>query len=247
MINSHNKKCRGFTLVELLVVISIIALLMSILMPVLGKAKAQARKVVCLSNMRQIGLGINLYIASNQDAYPQQVYPWGAYNTPQEQAKYWWFQVHPYINIKGDKVAVIGADASRDSVGHCPNHEENRTEKYYSYRGNRHIMTALSGGPMYPNRRPIMASNVRHPSDKILVYETHTPAHLPGTSDYIEGWLKAADWDGHAPVLPWGFPTHDTLSNFLFSDGHVASVRDTMSLKNLKKHWYPTGRLQQTR
>lgn len=56
---------KGFTLIELLVVISIIALLLSILMPALTKVKEQARAVICSSNLHQIGLSANGYIASN--------------------------------------------------------------------------------------------------------------------------------------------------------------------------------------
>ena len=55
---------KGFTLIELLVVIAIIAVLMGILMPSLRKAKEQARKIVCRSNMKQIGLAIQMYQAS---------------------------------------------------------------------------------------------------------------------------------------------------------------------------------------
>ena len=63
-------KRKGFTLVELLVVISIIALLMAILMPVLAKVKAIANQMVCGTNLSGIGKGMTLYSGDNEDEYP---------------------------------------------------------------------------------------------------------------------------------------------------------------------------------
>jgi prepilin-type N-terminal cleavage/methylation domain-containing protein/prepilin-type processing-associated H-X9-DG protein len=62
---------KGFTLIELLVVIAIIALLMAILMPVLGKAKEQARTMVCRSNLKQYGIGLRMYLDENDYFFPQ--------------------------------------------------------------------------------------------------------------------------------------------------------------------------------
>jgi prepilin-type N-terminal cleavage/methylation domain-containing protein len=69
----HRSLCqralRGFTLVELLVVIGIIAVLISILLPTLGKARESAKRTQCLSNLRQLGIYINMYA----NTYKQQV------------------------------------------------------------------------------------------------------------------------------------------------------------------------------
>jgi len=62
---------RGFTLVELLVVVAIIALLLAILLPALGKARAVANTVACMSNERQIALATTMYASEHNGFYPQ--------------------------------------------------------------------------------------------------------------------------------------------------------------------------------
>ena len=66
----YNKNLNGFTLVELLVVISVIAMLLSILMPSLSKARDSARAIVCSSNLKNIGLATLTYLADNNGKYP---------------------------------------------------------------------------------------------------------------------------------------------------------------------------------
>ena len=75
---------RGFTLIELLVVMVIIALLVGLLLPALGRAREEARKTQCRSNLRQIGLAMNMYCTDNSDYTPCIYGYYGRHPSPSE-------------------------------------------------------------------------------------------------------------------------------------------------------------------
>ena len=69
MQNENSPSDHGFTLVELLVVIAVIAILAALLLPVLAKGKAAAKSAACKSNLRQLGLALNIYV-NDYGKYP---------------------------------------------------------------------------------------------------------------------------------------------------------------------------------
>ncbi|AQQ71058.1 type II secretion system protein G [Limihaloglobus sulfuriphilus] len=108
-------RIKAFTLIELLVVISIIALLMAIMMPSLQKAREAAKGVVCKSNLKQIGLGVEFFAQDNNDWLPMldgtgigrrtvsDIFPEYPHTTwwYKEIAPYMEFKDHPWFDTKG--------------------------------------------------------------------------------------------------------------------------------------------------
>ncbi|MHC4640564.1 MAG: type II secretion system protein [Planctomycetota bacterium] len=102
---------RGFTLVELLVVIAIIALLMAILMPALRKAREQGKDAICKNNLRQIGMGAQLYAEAWESQIPR---GWGG--GPGET---WYMLFMPYLAQR-----PIDNDYRNVKIYRCPSYPD---------------------------------------------------------------------------------------------------------------------------
>jgi len=96
---------KGFTLIELLVVIAIIAILAAILFPVFAQARAAARKTSCLSNVKQLGLGMLMYAGDYDERFPS--WNWGFFcnggnaGAPRDSRAFWTMAIYPYVKNTG--------------------------------------------------------------------------------------------------------------------------------------------------
>ncbi len=128
----------GFTLIELLVVIAIIAILAAILFPVFAQAREQARKTTCLSNMKQHGLAVNMYVQDYDETFPL---AWCDAGT-------WYFVLDPYVKSAGVSQWAL---TSPTTVWHCPSDTQSK-QAVISYAANALIVGGgdLAWGYVFP-------------------------------------------------------------------------------------------------
>ena len=116
-MRSISRNHRAFTLTELLVVIAIIAILAAMLLPVLAKSKGKAQRISCVSNIKQVGLGILLWAHDQEGKYPWLVSPTngGSYSLD----KAW------------QHFAVISDELVTPKVLHCPSDKVRQTAESF--------------------------------------------------------------------------------------------------------------------
>jgi len=171
-------RLKGFTLIELLVVIAIIAILAAILFPVFAQARDKARQTSCLSNTKQVGLGVAMYVQDYDEQFP---IAWGGYGI-------WVDQVMPYVKNGASNVATDGYDPTNvnqtpynamfvSGMWHCPSDSDGGAT--LSYASNANLMGAQGAGtPAAPNpafRHPKSLAAINSPSDLIAFGESWKP------------------------------------------------------------------------
>ncbi len=213
---------RAFTLIELLVVIAIIAILAAILFPVFAQAKAAAKKTTCISNIKQLGLGVLMYTADYDDFYMQRLA-----GTNTAGVDHWVDLVQPYVKNK--------------QITQCPDYVRplNRDPSltWWGYAMNTHVVTGLgdpnfsttqfvdsaatalmgdgSLGDFYarPNRRTRIAfANSAETSPDRLLCSQQKSRHGNATGENMNaGGSTIGFGDGHAKFL--------TSSHIMFTLG----------------------------
>jgi len=213
----------GFSLVELLVVIAVIAILAALLLPVLSNAKAKAQRTVCLNNLRQVNLGVRIYSDEFNDISPtlaKGVYVWFRYRE----------LLQGYFGYKGppspqDKIFVCPVDtfyyAYTPGVGFVyvsQGHYEQTNYCFSSYtlNGGNLATNVVPGVESLPGIGGQKLSSIKHPDKTILISEA----------------LAFAPYSWHEPEPPTVLPDGDIVPMFnnakcvvSFVDGHVSYIK----------------------
>ena len=230
----------GFTLVELLVVIGIIAVLAAIIFPVFASVRGKARQVVCTSNMRQIGMAISMYAQDYDDLYPYGADPSDLY-TPiwaHDPISYKQLISMPLLNVPSPTLhkakpqtqgGVLDPYIKSTEVWHCPSDSGYDTLDMNSYNGfptplNARPTSFEAYGSSYLYRTEL---SLKHePYSTITAYDPDPPYAEHGPSEINVLMDGNGSWHG-------GLLVFDKRYNVLMGDGHVVN----QNIDQFNKSW----------
>ncbi|PQV64120.1 hypothetical protein B1R32_107145 [Abditibacterium utsteinense] len=197
---------KGFTLIELLVVIAIISILAAILFPVFGRARENARKVSCASNLKQIGLAGLQY---SQD-YDERVMPLGYIYGGK--TYYWWGSVQN--NVLNKSESMIQPYMKNTQIQACPSFDnELRTViglTGYAYND------AYLHPSWYSGKASVSLAQIQDPSRTVIMADS---ARISFTDNKtLEGNTFLTPPSQTYPAL---HARHNATANVLWADGHV--------------------------
>ena len=199
---------RGFTLVELLVVIGIIAILISILIPTLGKAQSAAKAIQCGSNLRQIGIGLTRYFSDFKHLPVRQIGPSSQANPHVFRL---WTAEDPYHVAE-----TMEKYGGSKRIYYCPANTLGRTaENYWPYM-DFGIPSTIASNYQFPFLLADLMWMIPKPDYRKLTSDRILAADYLGVTLDFEGVLHVVAWNHEK--LQDGSPRG---MNMLFGDGHV--------------------------